>query len=962
MGRVIGGMAAVILCFMAGLVTIEARREARLREAQEAFDDAASLKESGRYTDAILESERGLAIIEMTQGPNHPAFARAVGNVAALYYEQGQYARARPLHEKALAIQEKAFGKHHPDVAKSLNNLGLVHSAQGLHEQAEPLHLRALDIQQAALGGNHPDVARTLNHLGRIEARRGFHERAERRHERALSIQEAVLGKSHPDVAETLDNLARLRLAQGMYEQAESLFKQTLAIRELALGSNHPGVAGARNNLAALYERQGLHSRALPLYEGALSILEATRGRNHPDVAGALNNLALFHSGQGQDKEAEPLHLRALTLQERLLGASHPDVATSLNNLARLYFRQGEHSLAELLQERALVIQEATLEEDHPDVVQSLHNLGELRLAQHRLPEAVSLLARAFTLSEHRLRREALYLSEARLAKFLQLLRKDEERLYALLRAHPDDIGVQRLALKAVLLRKGRSAGEIAGISRAVHHGLDEKGRETFAQLRDLRRQRARLSRQGPGTLAPADYQQRLKDLARRGDVLEAKLARRSAPLRVFTEVPPPEDIIDRVVAALPPESALVELVAYTDQPLIPRLDTSRPQLRYLALVLSPDASIRVVDLGPAAPIDRAAIHLRDVLARRDAHYLRPAQELHALAFEPLRPHLGGVRRLFLAPDGQLGLVPFHGLHDGRRFLIDEYDVSDLTSGKDLLPRSQELPPPSNSGVVFADPVLDDAPSVAPARSATGERLVESPWARLPGTRREAEAIQRLLPQTQLFLGAEATRQRLLQVSAPGFLHIATHGYFGNATASRGARGLGVFGGFGGGAPAQCSSDPLLRSGLVLAGGRASTTNATEAEDDSRVTALELASLNLWGTQLVVLSACDTGRGDVQLGQGVYGLRRAFFIAGAETVVMSLWKVNDDSTHLLMEHYYRELKAGKGRSEALRNAARTLRETWPHPHYWAPFISVGRDGPVRLPTPGAPADTTTVGG
>ena len=178
----------------------------------------------------------------------------------------------------------------------------------------------------------------------------------------------------------------------------------------------------------------------------------------------------------------------------------------------------------------------------------------------------------------------------------------------------------------------------------------------------------------------------------------------------------------------------------------------------------------------------------------------------------------------------------------------------------------------------------------------------------------------------------------------------------------RNSRALGHFGALGYDALASRPPDPLLRSGLILAGARPSAPDTSEAArpppDSALVTALELAGLDLWGTQLVVLSACDTGRGDVRLGQGVYGLRRAFLVAGAETVVMSLWKVNDVKTESLMEAYYRNLRAGKGRATALGEAMRSLRMTQAHPHYWAPFIAVGSDAPLRVlaPIPQAPPD------
>ncbi|HEY0095866.1 MAG TPA: CHAT domain-containing protein, partial [Archangium sp.] len=413
---------------------------------------------------------------------------------------------------------------------------------------------------------------------------------------------------------------------------------------------------------------------------------------------------------------------------------------------------------------------------------------------------------------------------------------------------------------------------------------------------------------------------------------------------------------------------------AYEERPFISPAAISASknvpsQLRYLALVLFPNGDTRALDLGPATPIDSAATSLRDALARRDATFQATAQTLYQLIFRPLLPLLGKSRRLFLSPDGQLSLVPFAALHDGRRFLVDSFDFTYLTSGKDLLPVPQE-PAPSDAVVVFADPDFNASLPTGPAspegtpepmeRSAGVEQffstwradLTDASWLSLPGTRQEAEAIQRMLPQAQVFLGSAATKDRLLQLPSPGVLHLATHGFFLRPdVSSPDSRAVGNFGELGDTDLTSRIPDPLLRSGLVMAGARASEPEASSTAqppvESALVTALELASLNLWGTQLVVLSACDTGGGDVKLGQGVYGLRRAFVVAGAETVVMSLWKVNDGATRVLMEAYYRNLSAGQGRALALREAMRTMRLTHPHPHYWAPFIALGRDAPLR---------------
>ncbi|WP_257446529.1 CHAT domain-containing protein [Archangium lipolyticum] len=1103
MRRVFGWMLVVALCCAAGGEASEEKPDARLAEAQAAFDEAITLRKSGGYAEALPRAERALALRQAVLGDSHPDVASCLALMGTLYSRQGAFAQAEPLFQRALSIQEAGLGKSHPDVARTLNGLAVLYDEQGLYGQAEPLLQRALSIREEVLGKNHPEVALTLNSLAVLYFKQGLFGQAEPLLQRVLAIREEALGKNHPEVAQalsslaalhaqqgsygqaesllqraltiqeaapgndpaignTLNNLATLSMDQGSYDRAEPLYQRALAILEAAFGKKHPAVAQVLNNLATVYAYQGLYSQAEPLLQRALAIREEVLGKGHPDVAQTLYNLANLYENQGLYGRAEPLLNRALAIQEEVLGKGHPAVAMALNNLAILYWRQGSHgqtepllqralgiwekalgenhpdvaralvnlailyesqgsyaraeslnqraltiwqaaygkkhpflasallSLANLamaqglhgrattLYQRALSIWEETLGKDHPDVALALSGLAQLRLTQHRLADALPLYTRAFSISELRLRREALDFSESRLASFLHYLRADEQALYSLLREHPKDARVRRLALGAVLLLKGRSVEETANISRTLYRRLGAGDRETFERLRGLRTQLADLSLSGIGTLSPEAYQQRLKTLAGEGDALEADLARRSAPLRALTTLPTPAEIVDRVAASLPRDGALVEFIAYRGRELVPRPGTTHPaapeQLRYLALVLLPDGSTRAVDLGAAGPIDLAASRLRNALANRDATFQAEAESLYHLAFKPLRPLLGTTRRLFLSPDGQLGLVPFDALHDGRGFLLDSFDFVYLTSGRELLPRAQDISPASSVSV-FADPDFTAAPratSSTPANissraapsdslerffSTTRGNLVSSAWVPLPGTRQEAENIQRLLPQAQLFLGPDATKDRLLSLSPPGILHLATHGFFlEDAPAPpAGSRAVGHFGVLGEGPLTPRPEDPLLRSGLALAGARASAPDASTSSaprpEAALVTALELAGLDLWGTQLVVLSACDTGRGDVRLGQGVYGLRRALVVTGAETVVMSLWKVNDDSTRLLMEAYYQNLLAGQGRASALREAMRSFRASRPHPHYWAPFIALGSDAPLRAIAP-----------
>jgi CHAT domain-containing protein/Tfp pilus assembly protein PilF len=975
MGRVLGWLTVVFLCCAAGEDAGVEPTDPRLLEAQSAFDEAMKLQEAGKYAEAIPKAEHALTLREATLGGAHLMVAANLNILGTLYSNQGEYARAEPLKQRALAIREAALGPHHPDVADSLNSLANLYADEGEYTRAEPLYQRALAIQEEVPDKKNPVVASILSNLATLYRDQGLDGLAEPLYQRAITLKEETLGKQHPKVATSLNSLALVYLDQGSYSQAEPLLQRALAIREATLGKQHPLVASTLNNLALLYQKQGSYSQAEPLLQRALAIKEATLGKQHPLIAPTLSNLARLYQWKGLHNKALPLYQRALAISEAAQGKQHPAVVTFLGGLANLYREQGSYGLAEPLYLRALGLLEAAPGEQHYDIASTLTGLAQLRLAQHRLSDALPLLTRDFSLSELRLRHEALDFSETRLAGFLQLLRSDEERLYSLLRAYPRNGSVQRLALSAVLLRKGRSVEELSNTARTILLSLDPKDHDAFERLRGLRTQRASLSLQGPDSLSPADYQKRLKELTDQGDALEADLAQRSAPLRALSTLPSPEDIIARVAASLPKDGALIEFVTYMDRPLVPKPGTPESkipsQLRYLALILFPDSRIRTVDLGPAAPINSAVSALHDALAFRDAAYLSPAQALYALAFKPLRPLLGSSRRLFLAPDGQLALIPFAALHDGTSFLIDSFDFSYLTSGKDLLPRPEDTPPSPGAVVVLADPDFTTAaPTAAPQDASLTQRsyslerffstlradVAEHSWPPLPGTRLEAQAIQHLLPQAQLFLGPEATKQRLLALHTPAVLHIATHGFFleDASPAPSDSRALGFVGSSEG--LSQRPADPLLRSGLVLTGASSQAPNATSGTasgrpDSALVTALELAGVDLWGTQLVVLSACDTGRGDIKLGQGVYGLRRALVVAGAQTVVMSLWKVNDDSTRLLMEHFYENLLAGQGRAAALQNAMLFVRQSLPHPYSWAPFISLGSDAPLRPLSP-----------
>jgi len=934
-----------------------------LKDLGELYED------EGRNSEAERLYLRALALRETALGKDHPAVAAMVVKLGDMSAAQGRYSEAESRYQEALKVQTKVFGEGHLVVAATLHNLAVLYSAQGHYPEAEKLYQQVLEIRTTILGETHPEVDDVINNLVAVYLAEGRLAEAEPLLLKTLADQEKVLGRTHPNLLQPLANLARLYTTQGVYSKAREIYGRAIQIGEQTPGKNPSEIATLVEDLAILEYSQKHSAEAERLLDRALDLREKNSGTHHPDTARTLANLAILYEERGDATRAESAFLRALSIQESTLGKSHPVLANTLNSLGVFYHRQGRLAKAEALLVRAIALREGLFAPSHPDLINSLTNLAYVRLAQKRLPQALDLLERAFTGTETNLRQEILGFSETRLSSILGLLHENEAFLYSLVREYPDNARVRRLALSAALLHKGRSVEEATDTYGVISRSLDPADRLSLDRLQSLRGQLAALALQGADPRHREQYPQQLAELTAQADALEMDLAQRSAPLRKMKALPLPGDVVESVAKALAGDSALVEFVAYPDEPLLPVPGVPPPKgtgpLHYLALMLFPDGHTAAVDLGPAAPIDEAALQLQDALASRNAAYLPFVQRLHPLAFKPLQPVLKNVKHLYLATDGHLGLVPFEVFHDGQKFLVDDFEFTYLTSGKELL-RNPGAPSPSTSVVVFADPDFGSPPVTSPPAPSTPSQTdpfssVENlrqylraggpnPWVPLPGTRKEAEAIQHLLPQAQLFLGREATKERLLLLNSPGILHIATHGFtLGKAVSSPETRNVGKTGLPGGPELRSHSEDPLLRTGLVLSSHRAlqSQQASSPQPEDSLVTALELSGLDLWGTQLVVLSACDTGRGVVKLGEGVYGLRRSFVIAGAETLVLSLWEVNDATTQTLMAQYYENLLAGKGRTSALRQAMLSLRKTHPHPHYWAPFIAVGHDGALR---------------
>ena len=926
----------------------------------------------GKYAEAEPLHKRALAIKEKALGPDHADVAASLNNLAVLYVAQGKYAEAEPLHKRALAIQEKALGPDHPDGACSLNNLALLYRAQGKYAEAEPLCKRALAFWEKALGPDHPDVAISLNSLAILYWEQGKYAEAEPLHKRALAIREKALGLEHPDVAQSLNSLAVLYIEQGKYAEAEPLYKRALSIWEKALGLEHPDVAQSLNNLANLYRAQGKYAEAEPLHKRALAIREKVLGLEQPDVAQSLSNLANLYAGQGKYAEAEPLHKRALAIKEKALGPDHPDVAISLNNLAVLYKAQGKYAEAEPLHKRALAINQEALGTDHPQVASHLESYSHIHRLQSNTDQALEMVERAVGIRRKNFIDNAFVLSEKDALTYSRYLRNSVGNY---LSCYLELGSIDRAATAEVADVVFSSKGQVSdGMFERQRIMVKETDSTTVALAESLRLAKFRLSQlfvEGPGEELEK-YQDEVDSLGGLANELEADLSRHSGSFRKKQDY---ENVsAERIASMLPENSVLVEYLKYDYQQLVP--DSSIP--RYLAVVMTYDGEPVITDLGEASEIDPLVDRYRKHMSAAsragrmptvvDQHnYKEIIEEFYIRVWQPIEKFVADKELVLIAPGGGLNMVSFAGLMDGDgRYLIEKHAVHHMSAGRDVIRFKQEAEP--GSGLfALGDPDYDatalarlsipegtpsdslpepDLYAVRNTRSGCG-KLKDITVNPLPFTRSEVESVAESWAASSdepvaVYFGSNASEEKFkVEASGKRVIHLATHGYFleGACQPDLPKRGIDADVGFVG-------ENPLLLSGLFFAGANLHGEGADSVgAEDGILTAYEVSAMDLEGTELAVLSACETGLGEVKEGEGVYGLRRAFQMAGARTVISALWPVSDRVTADMMSQLYN--RQGESLPETLRrlqlesiNKLRGKKKA-DHPFSWGAFIALG---------------------
>ena len=954
-----------------------ARRSVELAEAtfgKEHGAVAASLlwlaelyQSQGKYAHAEPLYKRSLAIREKAFGPEHPSVASSLNDLAELYRAQGQYAQAEPLYKRSLAIHEKASGAEHPSIATSLNNLAVLYQSQGKYAAAEPFYQRSLAIMEKANGAEHPRVATSLNNLAMLYQSQSKYAAAEPLLKRSLTIYEKALGTDHPDVALSLNNLAELYRSHGKYAAAESLYKRSLEIWEKALGAEHPSLAMSLSNLGVLYESQGLYAQAEPLYQRSLAIYEKSLGADHPSLANSLNNLAGVYLSQGKYAAAESLCQRSLTIREKALGAEHPDVAASLNNLAWLYYTQGLYAQAEPLYQRSLAIMEKSLGADHPSLANSVNNLALLYFDQGQYAAALTPIRRASAIYRSRIVKAgaddsaSLEAGKNRAAFLFHL---------SLLARNPDKETPTRIADEALQVAQlEQSTGTAAAVAKmAARFASGDDALATLVKRRQdaaerMKRDEARIvtTVSQPPDKRNVSAEQTLRDqiAAAQKDIaaLDAELDKRFPDYQALTR---PEPLTATAVQRLlrPGEAMLLYVFGENIDGEHAFVWVVTPgSAHFQSLDVSPKALAKTIG-EVRASMDFDSATQQPVPARIDVLH-----GLYKQLFAPLEPHLAGAKHLLVVPSGAVQSLPFSMLvasdpgtkvSDTRAadWLANRYAFSVLPSVGSLRAFRQfaKTPPKDPSPFAgFGDPAIGEAAGATrgkridiagvfrnlvaqksgPARAsmfeiADVESIRRAPA--LPETAGELTAMARVLKggPEHIWLRQQATETRVKQTDLSRYrmLAFATHGVM-----SGEVKGIG-------------------EPGLILTPPRTGT-----REDDGYMAASEVAQLKL-NADWVLLSACNTAAADGTPGaEGLSGLAKAFFYAGARSLLVSHWPVASEATvplttAMLAEY---EKNPAQGKAEAHRKAMLSLMNTpdhpeWSHPLFWAPFVVVGEGG------------------
>jgi len=928
------------------------------------LNNLASLYQTqGRLNDAESLYREALEIQKRLFKGDNPNVAMSINNLAVVYKDQGRINDAESLYKESLDMRRRLFKGDHPYIAAGLNNLGYLYQAQGRLNDAEPLFIEALDMRKRLFKGDNPNVAISINNLATLYDDQGRFNDAEPLYKESLEIRRRLFKGDHPDIAISLHNLGELYKKMGRLNDAESLFKESLEMNERIYKNDHPYIVLSLNNLAGLYQEQGKLYEVEHFYKKALEMSKRLYKEKHPNVALSLQNLAGYYKVHGRLNEAEPLSKEALEMYKSIFKSDHPSIATGLNNLASLYQAQERLDDAEPLFIESLEMRRRLFREEHPDVSSSLNNLAFLYRSQGRIYDAESYFIQSLDAYRNHFLNNYVNLSEKEKESFWNTIKIRFLNFNTFVTdRYNENPNLLKSAYNNLLFIKGLLLSSTIKIRNNIMNSGDKVLMGKFNDWLNSKKQLAKLYSMTNIELVKKginldsiinDANEREKELCRLSEIFSKEINKKQYNS---------EDVQNQLTQ----DEAAVEIVRFK------YYDKSRTNntIYYAALILkkySKHPEFVLLKNG----YDLETKYIKNY--KRSISNKVEDKDSYTQFWEPIAKKLKGIKKVYISPDGVYNQINLATLMNPKteHYLSDELDIRIVTSTRDLVERHtpesplkrREIPlnPPLEKGErvveLFGDPLfnldstkhLELASTISENRTRdfyflgnTLDSTTRGGIRPLPSTRTEIEQIANEFTkkgwEVNSHLGEKALEEAVKGVDNPKVLHIATHGKFlKDIEIKNDDRMMGM-------ETKRVTENPLLRSFLLFSGAENTLNNQkldNQKTDDGLLTAYEAMNLNLDKTELVVLSACETGLGEIKNGEGVYGLQRAFQQAGAKTIIMSLWTVPDKETQELMTSCYSKWLNGKDKRTAFNEARNEMRDKYHFPYYWGGFVMVG---------------------
>lgn len=929
---------------------------------------------------AVPLFERAAAILKSLGPESDELRAKVLSSQGVACRRIGEPARAMELYREALEIQTRILGPDHPDVGSSLHNMGLIYNHFGDYQQAGRVYRRALAIREAAFGPDSEWVAETCNNLSTVCGYLGEYEESIAQQERAVKIWAEGLGMEHPRYWTGRQNLALCYLDMGDHQGALPHLLEVVEALGRIYGPDHVNMTYPLDALGSCYRRLGDPAKGLEYYLRSLKIGEAAYGPEHDYNSATMMDIGRCQIELGQlEDAAETLH-RSLAIREKALPVGSLELCELLHRMADVHLQLGEPEEALRFADRSLENLRVFGENAHPLIAEGLLMRARALAAMGQQDLALDGSLAADDVSRRHLYDTMPALSENRALDYASTRIVGQDLAVSLLRDGEAGARVERV-WNTVTRSRSAVLDEYCARNSMLRGHADPFVTVLVDSSLILRERIANLSLRGPGWEDDRSFLESLAKARAGLDQIERRLSKAGADndrSRWEREIG-----IEQVRSNLAPGQALVAYLRFEDQAAGDAADRT---LRYRAFVLAgPEAEPVIVDLGEATEIEdriaawrtqvagggfsagtkageesplasaRGFVRLPQAADKRLDSYRTVASDLRERIWDPLSGLVANADRVFLVLDGDLHLVNFNALPVGTDgFLVEQAQELHLLINERSLARTRDGFRPGRGVFALGDPDFSGpgtGSNPADARPVARTGLSPCPEAGplefepLPGARLEVELVSRLWRKyrddgtaaSRILVGEEATERTLKsEFNDAGTIHLATHGFF--LANSCSGTGIGD----------SRWRNPLVLSGLALAGANL-WGSAEPGQEDGILTAEEVAALDLSGVEWAVLSACDTGLGaEGARGEGVFGLQRAFTLAGARTVIMSLWSVRDDAAREWMEALYqarwienRDTACSvRGATLAILNARRQDGLSL-HPYFWAGFTAAG---------------------